>query len=145
MDRIDNKLEQIVELVSKMDELKDSNLELSKKYQSNQNGVITKDSFLGIEVGSRIDLDSTNTYYGICIYEDSCSLIFAVVAEKYAVLNIHSHDFKETLSMIKGRVRELVSNKILLPGESIIIEPTKEHGFISELFSVYSMKVFLQE
>lgn len=145
MDKTSEKLGQIVELVSKMSVLKDQNLELSKQYQSDERKVITKDSFLGIEVGSRIDLDSHGTYYGICIYEDTFSVKFVVVAEKYSVLNVHSHNFKESLMLIEGRVRELVSNQVLLPKDRIIIEPTKEHGFMSEEFSIYSMKVYLQD
>lgn len=140
-----NKLEQIVKLVAKMEVVKNANLTLSKQFQSTEKNVINQDSFLGIEVGSRIDLDAFGTYYGICIYEDDSHLIFVVVAEKYSILNIHSHNFRETLKVMEGRIRELVSSQVLLPGDSIVLEPTKEHGFISEQFSIYSMKVTLNK
>ena len=105
--REDEKLEQITELVSKMEKLKDENLALSKQYQSSDQPMISKRFFLGVEVGSRIDLDPQGTYYGICIFADSDSIKFAVVARKYSILNIHSHDFKETIKILQCSLTSL--------------------------------------
>lgn len=139
----DDKLKKVTGLVSQMSALKDCNLKLAKSYSSKDKEEIPKKAFLGIQIGDTIHLNEDATCYGVCIFEDMEMLKFVIVAEKYSVVNVHSHDFKESLKMMEGRIRETISNQVLLPGTHIIFEPTKEHGFISEDFSMYAIKVHL--
>lgn len=141
----DDKLSKITALVEKMDKLKDLNLELSKQYQEDDRVVIPKSAFLGIEVGARIDLDTQGTHYAICIFANDACLKFAVVGYKYSIVNIHSHDFEERLVMLEGRIREMVSQRIFLEEDRVILKAEQPHGFVSELFSIYSLEVFLKD
>lgn len=142
---VDQKFKKITTLLSKMGEVKEANLSLVKQFSNPETNEIPKKSFLGINVGDIIPLNELNDSYGVCIYSHQSNLKFVVVAEKYSVVSIHSHNFKERIKLMEGKLRELVTNQMLLPGQEIVLEPSKEHGFISEDFSIYSIKMYLTE
>jgi len=121
----------------------ESNEMLSKHYQNQLHNEISLDHYLELKVGDKIYFNDSKSSYAELICDESDKLMFIAISEKGDNLKKHTHNFIQDMKLIKGKLKETVSNKIYNGGDNIKILPFKLHGFLAEQLSIYTVVINL--
>ena len=139
-----NSIEQIAKKVFNLQELNRNIIEeLEMQYQEGHSNLIELKSFNGLRVGDVLELaPGVESFF---IAQTSNELIFVVVSDQHGNVGSHNHDFTEEIKVIKGKLLEKISNILLEERDVMVVNPFKNHNFISQCFSIYSVKINLSK
>lgn len=139
-----NKIENLAEKVFNLQKLnQDIVSELGMEYNKGDNNYIPLHSFNGLVEGDVIDLaPGVQSYF---VTQTKTEMIFIVISEREGNVGSHHHDFREEIKVIKGKLLEKLSNIMLEEKDVMILHPFKNHNFVSQTFTIYSVKINLKK
>lgn len=139
-----SKIDQIANKIFSLQKLnREIVTELGIEYSKGENNYIPLHSFNGLKEGDVIDLaPGVQSYF---VAQTKNEMIFIVISENQGNVGSHHHDFMEEIKVIKGKLLEKLSNIILEEKDVMIVHPFKNHNFVSQTFTIYSVKINLKK
>jgi quercetin dioxygenase-like cupin family protein len=136
----------ILGLAGRIMEVKQESLKtLSETYQDQTTSFIPQENFIGVQVGDVITLDEEGKNTATCVYASESHIVYLTINEKGYKVQPHSHDFKEIIYVIEGKIKEKYSDNVAFSGESIEVRPLEIHSFEAHDFSVYTATITLNK
>ena len=121
-------------------ELSEQIVEAIKKFRDKKNLLITYEELGQIPLNVVQPMIKENPEAIECTRITSNNpdtLMFTVSMQKNQVWESHHHDCKELCVVYKGRLREVLKNKVANPAQSLEFEPNQTHFVVAEEPSIF--------